>query len=258
MRYLSIAAVLTALAVLAFVGTDPTAQAQNPAGWGDVKGQVVWGGNDLPEVKKLDVTKDQEHCLARGAILSEEWVINPTNKGVRWAVVWLIPDPPDGQLAVHPSLQAVPKDVVVMDQPMCKFEPHVVALRQGQTLEVKNSAPIVHNVNWAGIRIRGDNKVISPNGSIKIDDLKATGFPVIIACNIHPWMKAYVRVFDHPYFAVTDENGRFEIKNAPAGKCRLVVWQETAGYKSDKNGDPITIQAGTATDVGKLELKPAK
>jgi hypothetical protein len=71
-------------------------------------------------------------------------------------------------------------------------------------------------------------------------------------------MKGWVRVFDHPYFAVTDADGNFVIKNAPAGKYQLVIWQEDMGFKDGekgKDGSPITIQAGS-TDLGKIEIKP--
>jgi hypothetical protein len=256
MRYLPLVAAMAVLAALQTVGTGRTAGGDAQDSWGNVTGQVVYGGAGLPEPRKLDVNKDQDHCLSKGPIFSEEWVVNQNNQGVRWAVVWLIPEGSGGKLPVHPSLQAVPKDEKVIDQPCCKFEPHVVALRQGQVLEAKNSAPVPHNVNWAGIKIRGDNKLLPAKGSIKIDDLKATGYAVTIACNIHPWMKAYAWVFDHPYFAVTDENGRFEIKQAPAGKYRIVVWHEASGYRGgDKSGQPIEIQAGKPTDVGKLDVK---
>lgn len=256
MRHIALLVGLVLLAGLTFVFSDPAALAQAPEGWGDVKGQIVWGGNGLPAIKNLKVDKDQTHCLSKGDIPSEEWVINKDNKGIRYAVVWLIPDPVNGKLAVHPSLQAVPKKEVEIDQPCCKFEPHVVAIRQGQTIVAKNSAPIAHNFKWAGIGNRGDNKLMPPGSAIKIDDLKASRFPVAIECNIHPWMKGWARVFDHPYFAVTDENGNFTIKQAPAGKCRFVVWHEGGGFRKDKDGEPLEIKAGAATDLGKLDLKP--
>ena len=73
-------------------------------------------------------------------------------------------------------------------------------------------------------------------------------------------MKAYLRVFDHPYYAVTDENGTFEIKLAPAGNCRLIAWHEGVGWvtKGSRRGTPIAVKAGMTTDLGKVELKPAK
>ena len=60
--------------------------------WGTVKGQIVWGGHKLPAREREVVDKDKEHCLEKGSIISEKWVIHPENKGVRWVFVWLTPD----------------------------------------------------------------------------------------------------------------------------------------------------------------------
>jgi hypothetical protein len=248
MRRVSLAAVTLAAGLV-------LASAARAEEWGTLKGRIVWGGNGMPEVVFHDVTKDQEHCLSKGKIAREEWVVNEKNKGLRWVLVSLAPDA-GGKLAVHPSLKDI-KGTVTMDQPCCKFEPHVVGVRAGQPLLVKNSAPIVHNVNWSGFRNKGDNKILPPGGKILIDDLNASPFPVNVGCNIHGWMKAYVGVFDHPYFTVTDENGNFEIKDAPAGNCRLVIWHEAEGWKDgNRNGDPVTIKANATTDVGAIALKP--
>ena len=243
--------------------------------WGTVKGQVVLAG-DIPAPKMVDVNKDQEHCLSRGPIFSEEWVVNPQNKGVRWAYVWLqpVPDPANPaakkEMPINPALKAVPDKPVVLDQPCCKFEPHALTLREGQVLIAKNSAPIAHNVNWTGGKDNpGNNVIVPPGGQVEIKDLKASRFPVSISCNIHPWMHAWARVFDHPYFAVTDANGNFEIKDAPAGEYNLVVWQEAVGYRDLKTietdgkkvrvyGTKIDIKPGAVTDVGALDIKKAE
>ena len=80
--------------------------------------------------------------------------------------------------------------------------------------------------------------------------------PVVIECNIHPWMKGWVRVFDHPYFAVTDADGKFEIKNAPAGKYNIVMWQEGQGWvNGGKTGQTIEIMAGKTVEVNE-KVKP--
>jgi hypothetical protein len=247
------------------VGVDVSAGAgRADDGWGTITGQVVFGGDAIPERKPVDVTKDQEHCLSKGPILSEDWVINGKNKGVKWAFVWLAPADPKTKkkIPIHPALQKVKLDDEVIDQPCCKFEPHAVAIREGQTIIAKNSAPIAHNTNWTGgIRNPGNNILIPAGQQIPIKDLKADKYPVKLQCNIHPWMSGWVRIFDHPYFAVTDADGKFVIKNAPAGEFRLVVWQEAIGYKdgaAGRDGMPITIQAGKTTDLGKLELKESK
>jgi hypothetical protein len=248
-RYRAGAALAALIAGLAVGLSNPSA-AQAPADWATVKGQVVYDGNP-PERKTLDVTKDQGHCLAKGPLLSEEWVVNKENKGVQWTFVWLMPNNPMAQMPIHPALAQIKNKDVSIDQPQCQFEPHALGLRQGQDLVAKNSSPAVHNVNWTGgLKNPGGNVIVPSKNSHTITDLKADRFPVTITCNIHPWMKAYARVYDHPYFAVTDANGKFEIKDAPVGQYRLVVWHEAIGFlggAAGRNGQPIEIKKGGTT-----------
>lgn len=230
--------------------------------WGVLKGRLVWAGAQLPEPSELKVDKDAQHCLERGKVLGEEWVVDKDSKGVKWVFVWLSPEPgAEQKLPVHPSLKDIPQQEVQVDQPCCRFEPHCVALRQGQTLLAKNSSPVPHNFNYTGHPLRnpGQNLLIPAGTSTAIKDLKADDrFPVAMSCNIHPWMKGYVRVFDHPYFAVTNKDGAFEIKHAPRGVWRLKVWHDTGwrGGAAGRDGEKITIKGGVVTDLGKLDMKP--
>jgi hypothetical protein len=242
---------------------NPKSVDEGDKSWGTIKGQIVWDGGAIPEPKVLNVNKDQEHCLGKGPIVSEDWVINKNNKGVRWVFVWLAPEPGGSALPIHPSLKDIPNKEVEMDQPQCAFIPHSLAMREGQVLVAKNSAPISHNVHYTGNPLKnpGGNNIIPPGGSFKIEGLKADRVPLMFECNIHPWMKARVGVFDHPYFAVTDENGNFEIKLAPAGSYRLKVYHDAVGWRNGaagKNGEKIDIKGGGVTDVGKLGLKPSE
>jgi hypothetical protein len=239
-----------------------TAQADNnqPAGWGTVKGQIVLtDGTPMPERKKLDVNKDQGHCLAKGDILSQEWMVNKNSRGVQYVYVWLAPEPNGSPLAIHPQFQQPPSEPAVMDQPQCMFEPHAIAMRQGQVLIAKNSSPVAHNYNWQSAKNQG-NQLIPANGEYQIKNLEADRVPMVISCNIHPWMKGWVRVFDHPYYAVTDAEGKFEIKNAPAGKCRIVIWHEAIGFRGGamgRAGEQIEIKADGVTEV-KHDIQPKK
>lgn len=224
--------------------------------WGAVKGRIVWSAAELPKQETVPVAANQKECLANGPISREDWVVNAKNKGIRWAFVWLAPD--SGQpLPIHPDLEKASDKPVVLDQPCCQFEPHAVGLRQGQVLQAKNSAGFVHNVNWTGIKNPGNNLVLPPGKSLDISGLVADKYPLKVSCNIHPWMTAWVRIFDHPYFAVTDADGNFELKKAPAGKYRLVVWHESAGFRggrAGRNGTEITIRPDGVTDLGDLGL----
>jgi hypothetical protein len=236
--------------------------ADAPQQWGTVKGQIVWAGGTIPAPKKANVDKDQNVCLKDGDVFLEDWVTNKDNKGIRWVFVWLVPDPPDpkAKLPIHPSLQKPKEKQAELDQPCCQFIPHALAMREGQDLVARNSAPIAHNVRWTGHPLKnpGGNLIVPPKGQHVIQGLKADRFPVMVACDIHKWMSATVRVFDHPYYAVTDKDGKFEIKNAPAGPCRLMVWHPPVGYRGGKEGrtgEKIEIKADDTTDLRKLELK---
>ncbi|GIW80177.1 MAG: hypothetical protein KatS3mg105_1984 [Gemmatales bacterium] len=237
------------------------AEAAQPQGWGNIKGRVVWGGGEIPKREPLKVDADKAHCLEKGPLLSEEWVVNPKNKGVKWVFVWLDTDPNGQPVPVHPKLEKITEKQVFIDQPRCAFIPRSLAMRAGQELVVKNSSPVAHNVNWSGInrfKNPGGNVVIPPKSSYTIKNLKPDKLPLMVACNIHKWMRARVAVFDHPYFAVTDENGAFEIKMAPAGKFRLKVYHDAVGWRNGAEGrfgELITIKAGETTDVGNLDIK---
>jgi len=230
--------------------------------WVTLKGRVVFDG-EPPAPAEVSVTSEQAHCLAKGKILNETWVVNKANKGVKNAFVWLASDEAGSgaRLPVHPSLKAVDVKAPEVDQPNCAFVPHVVALREGQSLLVKNSAPVTHNVRWEGSQVKnpGGNETVPPGKSVTISKLKADRFPVLFSCSIHPWMRGYIRVFDSPYYAVTDADGNFEIKLAPAGKHRLFVWHEGCGWKggaAGRKGDEIDVKPGATQDLRNLAVKP--
>jgi hypothetical protein len=261
MRTLTTTAVLGVLAGLALLLGRPATADDKDKDWGTIKGQLVWAEDKLPTAEELKVDKDQQHCLEKGKLLKEEWVVNKDNKGIRWVFVWLSPADPSKPLPIHPSLKEIKQKEVTIDQPCCRFEPHALGVRQGQVLIAKNSSPITHNFNFTGHPAKnpGGNPAIASKESYKIDNLKADErFPVSCSCTIHGWMKAYVRVFDHPYFAVTDADGKFEIKDAPAGDWTMKIWHETGwrGGAAGRDGQKVTVKGGMVNDLGKLDMKP--
>jgi plastocyanin len=138
-----------------------------------------------------------------------------------------------------------PAQHVLVDQRKMAFLPHVVAVQQGTTVDFLNSDAVGHNVYWPSI---SGNKKLSHNlGTWPKGDKKSFQFNDVgaasLLCNVHPEMSGYVVVVPTPYFAVTDKDGNFEIKNIPAGKYTLKTWSE--------DGKPTTqavdVAAGTAT-----------
>jgi hypothetical protein len=243
-----------ATVVLALTLAERPAPAQNGV-WGTVKGQVVFVGK-VPEAMKINVGMFQQ-CLRKGPLVDETWVVNPKNQGVRWVFVWLAPEKKGDTLKIHPKLQPIKDKEVIMDQPCCQFEPRVLGLRQGQVLVFKNTDQIPHNVNYVSIRNPSNNVLVPPGGELKEANFKADRLPTTVKCDIHGWMRGYVRIYDHPYFSVTDADGKFELKDAPAGKHRLITWHETGWGQGGAEGIEVIIQGGATTDV-KLQLKESK
>jgi plastocyanin len=144
-----------------------------------------------------------------------------------------------------------PKDPVVIDQRKMAFVPHVVALQQGATVEFLNSDAVGHNVYWPSIS--GNKKLAHnlgtwPKGEKKPFQFNDAGVAALL-CNVHPEMSGYVVVTPTPYFAVTDKDGNFEIKNIPAGKYTLKTWSE--------DGKPTTqaVDVSGATATVELTVK---
>lgn len=144
-----------------------------------------------------------------------------------------------------------PKDPVVVDQRKMAFVPHVVAVQQGTTVEFLNSDAVGHNVYWPSIS--GNKKLAHnlgtwPKGEKKPFQFNDAGVAALL-CNVHPEMSGYVVVTPTPYFAVTDKDGNFEIKNVPAGKYTLKTWSE--------DGKPTTqaVDVSGATATVELTVK---
>src|SRR5437868_4885496 len=137
-----------------------------------------------------------------------------------------------------------PKDPVVVDQRKMAFVPHVVAAQQGTTVEFVNSDSVGHNVYWPSIS--GNKKLAHnlgtwPKGEKKSFQFNDPGVAALL-CNVHPEMSAFVVIAPTPYFAVTDADGSFEIKNVPPGTYALKTWSEDGKVTTQ----PVTVATGTA------------
>jgi hypothetical protein len=227
-----------------------------PAGrWGTVKGQVVFAGQ-LPANPDAEVARDKEHCLSKGPIKQNVLVVNPKNRGVRWVLVWLAPlkgfNNPANVPPCLPAQNKVPPKLQISAS-CCAYTPRVLAIREGTTLVFKNKDTVPHNAQFDGGNLGPHVNRLLPakTGVMEVKDVKARLLPCSYRCAIHPWMKGWIGVFKHPHFAVTDADGKFEIKDAPAGKWRLILWQEKVGFVVQRSpndrGKIITIKARSTT-----------
>jgi hypothetical protein len=241
--------------VLLCGATESPAQGNN----GTIKGRLVWGGNDVPPPKNLvetgASTKDPAVCAKDTVITDRSLVVDPATKGVRYAFAYLPKPTATNPDAVKAQLAKTPK--VEIDQKNCEFLPYVAAILQEQPLVLKSSDPVNHNVRFSAFTNAPFNQILPPNGQVEVK-LVAERRPIPLACDIHPWMKGYLMVFDHPFYAITAADGSFTIEGVPPGEQNLVVWQETKGYVTEglARGVPVTVKAGQVTDIGSIKLMP--
>lgn len=234
----------------------------NAADWGTVKGRFLLDGPP-PEQPKLQINKDVEFCGPHNP-RAEKLVVHREDRGIANVVIWL-DSKPDEKVAIHPSYEDIAKLKVKLANKGCRFDPHVCVLRTGQTLLIENPDKVDHNTAAALDRNDSFNSVTFAGQSAERSRfIKSERLPAQVQCGIHPWMTAWLVVKDHPYVAVTDEHGRFELKNLPTGELTLVVWHELPGYVSEatrggqteswKRGK-VTVRVSTGeTDFGEVRL----
>lgn len=241
------------LAAAALVLSGPATGAE----YGNVKGRLVWGGATAPTPKPLDVNKDTNVCGKGGPLLDRDLVVDPKTKGVRWGLVYIVNPKGMNQEAVDALLKKHPK--VELDQKYCEYVPFVIGLNEGQELLLKSSDAVNHNVHLNAFQNEAFNVILPPNGEMT-KKLVAERRPMTMTCDIHPWMKAYVMVYNHPFFAVTNADGSFEIDGVPAGAQKLVIWQPAVGYVTPGAGSgmAVDVAAGKSKDIGEIKLDPSK
>lgn len=236
---------------------EPTPKVQEP--W-VLQGRVVWKG-ELPKVESLvdnnRIHIDKEAILKapKELLLDPTWRIDPKTKGVANVCVF-VKRPKDRMLPILAE-DKVRKDPAVMETPHTIFTPHVVALYPkwfdgkdsgptGQTFILKNTFEKTINARLFS-PLDGYNYGLL-QGSQKQFDLTPQKLPVHVLSDIHPWARAYVWVFDHPYFAITKTDGTFTIPRVPADmEVQVMAWHESQGWLLTKDGKAMKLTKGKNT-----------
>ena len=203
---------------------------------GLVQGRVRIAG-PAPKPKRLRMDADPAcQALHPGAVYSDELVVD-AELGLRWAFVYV----KEGPLpATAPS--AIP---VLLDQVGCRYEPHVLGVQTGQQLLVRNGDPLLHSVHV--LPFANPNACFGQPAFSSIQRMVFNQEEVMVRvrCDIHPWMSAWIGVVTHPWFAVTDETGRFQLPALGQGSYAIVLWHES--YKDVVRG--VTVNPGETTTL---------
>ena len=138
-----------------------------------------------------------------------------------------------------------PANPVVIDQNGCWFNPRVLGIQVGQTLQVKNSDPVTHNIHPLPEINREWNQSQAPDSEPFMRKFTQPEVMIKVKCNIHAWMHAWVGAIAHPYFAVTGADGTFQLKSVPPGNYTIEIWHEELG----KQEQQVTLSPASASEV---------
>jgi plastocyanin len=222
-------------AVLLVLSASGVAQA---AGGGAIKGTVVLKGK-APERKEVNMKSDP-YCAKQPAIQEEDVVV-----GKGGALKNVVVRIAKGLSGTFPA----PATEVVMDQHACSYQPHVAVAQAGQVVAVKNSDQTLHNVHtYKGPSTLFNQAQVFGTPPIK-KKAPSVGDVVKFKCDVHPWMTGYLVVTDNPYYAITGEDGSFNIADVPPGEYTVEAWHEKLGTKTST----LKVAAGKPAEL-KIEL----
>ena len=203
----------------------------------DIRGTVKFEGT-VPKASRIDMSVDPKCARLHPGGASYQDVITDANGGLENVVVF-VADGLDGRTFDPPTQAAI------IEQKGCLYQPHVLAMRANQKLDVINSDTTTHNIHPIPANNREWNKSQPPGLPIE-ESFAREEISIPVKCNVHPWMRSYIAVFKHPYYAVTAKNGSFDLKDLPPGTYTLKAWHEKLGTATQK----VTI--------GGAETKPVQ
>jgi plastocyanin len=212
--------------------------APDPGSVGTVTGRVTVDGTvPAPAIIRLDADPKCAAMVGGGQRADESIVIGEGNT-LQNVFVYV----KDG---LPPRMYPIPTAPVVLDQEQCRYVPRVLGIQVGQQLTIRNGDALLHNVRSEGV-INEPFDVGTPVQGMEVPRTFATREVMVpFKCNVHAWMHAYVGVLEHPFFAVSDEAGRFAIDQLPPGTYTLEFWHERFGTATQQ----VTVSAQETRDL---------
>lgn len=211
---------------------------------GTVKGKINFDGK-MAKAKQVRVAGDP-FCVQSHKdkpLFEETYVFNEEKATLCNVLVYV-----KGSV---PGKFEAPSKPAVIDQVGCQYTPHVVGVMKGQQLQLKNSDATAHNLDLKSANNPSFNEGQPVPGMVKTVTFNNIEFdpPMRLKCQVHAWMNAFIAVFDHPFFAVSDENGEFEITDLPPGKYTLKVWHEFDRFTPVQSEIEFEVSDGGSTTV---------
>ncbi len=198
----------------------------DPETAGTVTGQILFKGK-RPAPKVIDMSEEPACVEAHHGKAYDESLVVGKKGGLANAFVYV-------KAGLEGKTFEIPADPVTIDQNGCWFRPRVLGIQTGQVLKVVNSDPVTHNIHpMAAVNREWNHSQGADDPPLARKFLKPE-IMIPVKCNIHSWMHAFIGVLDHPYFAVSNDDGTFAIKNLPPGTYTIAVWQEKLGTQEQQ------------------------
>jgi plastocyanin len=216
----------------------PAAVVQNPvdpATAGSIRGSIALQGTP-PAGQPISMSSDP-YCQSLGAVTTAE-ILAGTGGALQNVFVYV----KDG---LGGRTFPIPATAAVLDQKGCQYAPRVLGLQVGQSLEIRNSDSTLHNMHATPEHNQEFNKALSLQGLNHTHTFSTTDVMVPFKCDVHRWMRAWVGVLDHPFFAVSGADGAFSLSGLPPGTYAVEAWHETLGTATQS----VTIGASEAKDI---------
>jgi plastocyanin len=201
----------------------PGGKSVDPATAGNISGRVIFSGT-VPTADPIDMSMDARCASQAGSDVRDRALV-VVDGGLDNAFVYV-------KSGLSGYAFRAPADPARLDQDGCVYLPRVLGVQVGQPLEITNSDPLLHNVHAAATANRQFNTAQPFEGMRSTHTFSQREIMVPFKCDVHPWMIAYVGVVDHPYFAVTNAGGQFELKDLPAGTYTVEAWHEKLGTQT--------------------------
>jgi plastocyanin len=210
---------------------------------GSVTGAIAYNGA-APAPKKIDTSADPVCGQKNPNLSTEDTVV--TNGKLANVFVYIKDGTTSTGKKVGDYAWDAPSTAATLDQNGCHYRPHVLGLMTGQKLSITNSDPTQHNIHPTPKNNPEWNQT-QPNGAPPIEKTFARSEVLIpVKCNQHPWMKAYIGVLKHPFFAVSAEDGTFTIKGVPPGTYTVAAWHEGGATGTEKTMQVTVAANGSA------------
>jgi plastocyanin len=200
------------------------AQSSGPQGNATITGTVSFAGTP-PANPAIDMSAEAACKAKHSGTITDPQVVVKDGK-VANVIVYV-----KSGLPANANYTA-PAQTVELDQDGCLYKPRALAVMAGQTIDIKNSDPVLHNIKAVPKTNRGFNISQPTAGMVSKRKFDRPEQVIPIECNVHSWMHANVAVLPHPFFAVTSDNGTFEIKGLPAGTYEIEAWHEKLGTRT--------------------------